>query len=48
MCCLCPLLLPAGERLLWNIHGEADSLHNSPEYGIHRPTYLQPQRTNHI
>lgn len=45
---LLPLLLPAGERLLRNVHGEAGSLHGGPAHGAHGPAHLQPQRTDHI
>lgn len=41
-------LLRTGERLLWDLHSEADPLHNSPEYGIHSSTCLQSQRTRHL
>lgn len=45
---LLPLLLPSGERLLRNVHGEADSVHGGPASGAHSPAHLQPQRTDHI
>lgn len=41
-------LIRTGERLLWDLHSEADPLYNSPEYGIHSSTCLQSQRTNHL
>lgn len=43
-----PLLLPAGERLLGNVQGEAGSVHGGPASGAHGPAHLQPQRTNHV
>lgn len=43
---ICPLCI--GERLLRDLHSEADPLYNSPEYGIHSSTCLQSQGTNHL
>lgn len=42
------LLLCTGERLLRDLHSEADPMYNSTEYGIHCSTRLQSKRTSHI
>lgn len=43
-----PPLTHAGEGLLWNLHSQTDSLHHSPEHGVHGSTCVQPSRASRL
>lgn len=43
-----PPLTRAGEGLLWNLHSQTDSLHHSPEHGVHGSTCVQSSRASRL